>query len=100
NRAGIVERARPDQRGDAGKLQEEFAAATTKSGRQIALEVRKKHERCRRVEFLALKQHGRVWTEQQQRRHRPPAPRTRHGMAALAARRVRDLIVILEERDE
>src|SRR5437667_409486 len=63
-----------------------------------AIEVREEQERRRCVELLTLEQHRRVRTQEQQGRHGAPSARARQRMDSQAARRVRDLIVVLEKR--
>ena len=62
--------------------------------------VREEEERPGGAEFLALEQHRRARAQQQQSRHGPEPAGAASAVAALAATRVGDLIVVFEKGDE
>src|ERR1043165_9100065 len=86
--------------GDAGELLEEVAASLRHAARDLRLVVGEVEERRRCGELLPLKQHRRLRREEEQRRQRADVGGRCDLMDALAVRRVRDLIVILQIADE
>src|ERR1051326_7305395 len=84
---------RRDERVDRRKLREKFAASFRHRGGELRLVVREIEKWRGRSELLTLKEHRRLRREEQQRRER-------ERFQSRARRRVRNLIVILEKRDE
>ena len=106
---GLGERPRVGGIGDASlclarrvarELGQEAAPAGVHVGGQLARVVGEEPERRRRPELLAHEQHRRARREQHERGQRAHEPRGREFGHALARERVRDLVVVLEERDE
>src|SRR5713101_3259324 len=85
---------------DRSELLHEFLAPLGDSGRQLRLMVREVEERCAGGEFLSLKKHRRIWTEEQKRSQRANAAGGGELLNSPPGRRVRDLIVILQKADE
>ena len=56
---------------EAWKLRQEFAAAFPDRLSKLSLMIGKVQERRRRLELLALKQHGRPWSQEQECGQRP-----------------------------
>src|SRR5438445_3428286 len=83
------------------KLREKFEAPFAYSLAHGAIaHVREKYERSRRAELLTLKKQRCPGPEQKQRSHGAISSGRRLETQPLARRRIRDLIVILDKRDE
>src|SRR5262249_54521726 len=86
--------------GQRTELRQELYAPLPNQGAKLAGVVGKETEGAGGREFLALKEHGRPRRKQQERRDGAEAARTGERMKAIAAARVRNLIVVLNVRHE
>jgi hypothetical protein len=97
---GVQEHGHPLAGADAGELREELGAALAHRPAELPLVVGEVQKWRGRGELLTLEEHRCARREEQERRHGAEAAGTGRPMQALAADRVRDLIVVLDEGDE
>ena len=86
--------------GNARELRHELAPTLANQFGQLRLMIGEIQKRVRGREFLAHEQHRRLRPEQQQRGQCPVPARRGQRVRAQAARRVGDLVVVLQEVDE
>jgi hypothetical protein len=82
------------------ELREELRPSLAHVLAELTGVIREEQERRGRPELLSLKQQRRAWHQQQEGGHRAIAAGAGPQAQACAARGVRHLIVILDERDE
>src|SRR5262249_21253327 len=82
------------------ELRQELAAALMHQRTKLLVVIGEEQERSRGGELLSLKQHRRSRREQQQRGHRLEASGAGPPAQALAAARVRELVVVFDVVDE
>src|SRR4051794_24011851 len=85
---------------DRRKLFEKIAPSLRHRGGDLRLVIGEIEERRRRAELLSLKEQRRVRPEKEERRQRAIAAGARQKLQPLAARRIRELVMILKKTNE